>query len=239
GVAVTVTFGRYKRLDMINIVYIIKLTASWLFFPGVAYGSRPTQRGEAARIAPARDAQSAPRCRATRLVPWQRILRCQRSAPGQIRDVASGARREAVGDGVSQGIRLLPAFVLSSPLCLRAKRSSRSHPREAGAAGRTQTDCGGDGVLDAGTCCRAVPAPSTSGVIGEEELRCASPSTQYRAAVSAPKKTAVIPSPSRLLTSSGKESLITGYEALRQQVLGRSSAMNPGRGLALLLRSGM
>lgn len=47
------------------------------------------------------------------------------------------------------------------------------------------------------------------------------------------------PSPSPRLASSCNDGLITRYEQLRQQVLGRSSATSWAQGLALLMRAGM
>src|SRR5207244_6952804 len=135
------------------------------------------------------------------------------------------------GERVGQGIWLLQAVVLPSPSRVRAERIGRPDAPEAGTPQRPQTDPDGHGILDPGTRGRALPATRTISNLGQEKFRSPGSPTQYRTPVSAPKKTAVTPSPPLLCRAPRDDALIARYEELRQQALGQRCEIPRGQGL--------
>src|SRR6266702_4389225 len=114
--------------------YIIVFTLIWSLSLEFVHGDRPTQRGQAPRAAAAGEPQSAPRCRDASAVSGRRVLRSSRSAAGQVRDAARGARGQAADQRGGQGVRFLPPVVLSGSGGLRTGRTGRSDSAEDRAA---------------------------------------------------------------------------------------------------------
>src|SRR5713226_10918 len=134
-----------KVLDSSNHMYIINFTVR-PSYPGDSDVDRKTERGKAPNPAPARHAQPAPAGGDPRTVPGERLLRSQRPGAGQVRDVASGAKRESAHQPVSEGFWFIAPFVLSSPVSLGAIRIGRAGTTEARAERGPQTDGSGNGV---------------------------------------------------------------------------------------------
>ena len=102
-------------------------------------------------------------------------------------------------------------------------------PQKPGPRSGHKLTADGDGVPDRGARRRALAATRTIGEFGQEELRGAGSPAQHRTAVSAPKKTAVIPSPPSLRRAPRNNGLIARYEELRQQALGRPDGITRGK----------
>lgn len=190
---------------------------------------------QAENLTAIRNLQLAPaRCDPS-TVPGQRVLRCRRLGPGEIRDAAPGPCRQAVGFPNGQRIWFLAAIVLPSRIHFRAKRLVRIASGEAWSEKRSQAHPGSDEIRSRAADCAAVAEFHSAGGSGEAELQLAGASPQHRATASAGKKTPLsMPSP-YTPAPSGQDGLVAAYEELRRQFLNGQR----GPGLTLFIRRGM
>jgi hypothetical protein len=169
------------------------------------------------------------------IVSEQRVLRCPRLGPGEVRDAATGPCGQAAGFPNGQGIWFLTAIVLPSRIHFRAKRLVRIASREAWSEKRSQAHSGSNEIRSPTAGRAAVAEFRSAGGSSETELQPSGASPQHRAAASAGKKTPVsMPSPSTP-ASSDEDQLVAAYEELRRQFVNGQR----GPGLALFIRRGM
>ena len=169
------------------------------------------------------------------IVSGQRVLRCPRLGPGEVRDAATGPCGQAAGFPNGQGIWFLTAIVLPSRIHFRAKRLVRIASREAWSEKRSQAHSGSDEIRSRAASRAAVAEFRSAGGSGEAELQPAGASPQHRAAASAGKKTPVSMPPPSTPASSDEDQLVAAYEELRRQFLNGQR----GLGLTLFIRRGM
>src|SRR5258706_14500635 len=103
------------RLDIGASCHIIVFTYIGLPDPRSVHACRSRQARQASGPAAARYAQPSPGRRHTRAVREQRVLRCRRRAAGQVREAATGQRRQAPDQRGGQGLWLLASVVLPGP----------------------------------------------------------------------------------------------------------------------------
>lgn len=197
-----------------------------------------------------RRAPSSSRCSRRSLVPRQRLLRSQRSAPGQIRDAAQRAGPSTPSRRSGRCVRLLPTGLLRRSNRVCPRRLARPAAAQTGAQTAAQIDRrsprdtggGGTGGRHDAKCRRTRLAPVRSLRHRGVPAHHCSPIAAVSAA--AGKKTVLTLVPVDTLDVTR---LATQYELLRSQVVGAASSMDAGRaampprgtGLALLVREGL
>lgn len=181
---------------------------------------------------PAGHPESSPGRGPARELSQPRLFRSGGSAPGQIRDAATGRYRRTAGQPDSQGVRFLAAIVLSG-----AGGLSASWPRWLVAA-ETRTPIRPQAHGRAHAVRHTTPGGragdfyvATSATSGTALRRLGSP-PQHRASVAASKKTPL--TAESISACSTDDRFVAAYEELRRQAVqgGR------GPGLALMMSRG-
>jgi len=169
-------------------------------------------------------------------VSGQRVLRCRRLGPGEIRDAATSPCGQAADFPSGQGFWFLAAVVLPSRIPFRTKWLVWIASWEARSAKRAQAYTGGDAVRGRAAQRRAIAEFRATGASGEEEVQLAGSSPQHRTTASAGKKTPISGGPfSPTPGPPDQDGLVATYEELRCQFLNGQRAP----GLMLFLRGGM
>jgi hypothetical protein len=227
---------RQKAIDKLPVFVIIIFT--WfrgLKSEAAQSAASEKQTRQARDLTATRNLQSPPaRCNPS-AVSGQRVLRCPRLGPSEIRDAATGPCGQEVGFTNGQGVWFLAAVVLPSRIQFRAKWPVRIAAWEAWPEKWPQTHSGSDEIRS-----RAADRGSVAGFRsarggGEPEVRLAGASPQHRAAASAGKKTPLSPPSPFTPAPPDQDGLVAAYEDLRSQFLSGQR----GPGLALFLRRGM
>lgn len=229
-------FSQQKTLDKIFVFVIIIFTVSQRLKrdedESAASEKQPRQAENPTAM---RNLQPASARRDPSIVSGQRVLRCPRLGPGEVRDAATGPCGQAAGFPNGQGIWFLTANVLPSRIHFRAKRLVRIASREAWSEKRSQAHSGSDEIRSRTAGRAAVAEFRSAGGSGETELQPAGASPQHRATASAGKKTPVSMPPPSTPASSDEDQLVAAYEELRRQFLNGQR----GPGLTLFIRRGM
>ncbi len=193
------------------------------------------QTRQARDLTATRNLQPSPaRCEPS-AVSGQRVLRCPRLGPSEIRDAAAGPCGQAVSFTNGQGVWFLAAVVLPSRIQFRAKWPVRIATWEARAQKRSQAYSGSDGIRSRAADRGPVAEFRSARAGGEPEVRVAGAPPQHRTAASAGKKTPLSPPPPFTPAPPDQDGLVAAYEELRGQFLNGQR----GPGLALFLRCGM
>ena len=224
---------RNKTLDNTSLMSIIIFTVD-----AAGADIQDGRERSQTRSSPAtRHSQSATPCSHRSAVCQRRLLRCQGSRPGQVRDASPGAERGPFCDWCRGCLRLLPTVLLSSAGGLRGGRACWPGPPKTRPQARAQADRRGSDLPYPDTSERTISADSGTGAFDPKALRNQSPSTKYRTPPAAsPKKTPLNQSGIPSIASSD---LTEQYEQLRLEATGRSEHSAQGLGLALFLRRGM
>jgi hypothetical protein len=212
-----------KRLDSLTLIDIIIFT----------YLNGRSAADKTILAPPAGYAESSPGRGAVRDLSQPRIFRSRGSAPGQVRDAATGGCRQAAGQPGSQGIRFLAAIVLSgagrlstSWSCWLVAAETRA-PIRAQAHRRTHAVCAATPGGRAGHFYFSACPTSNAAV-----RRFGSP-PQHRSSTAASKKTPV--TPESVSACSPDRRLVAAYEELRCQAIQGGG----GPGLALMMSRGL
>jgi hypothetical protein len=230
----SITF-RKKRLDNTPLCVVIIFTA----------GTQPNRENEnvagekqlrqAEGVTATRNTQPPPAGCAPSFVPEQRVLRSQRLAACEIRDVTTGPCGQAGGFPNGQGVWFLPPVVLPSGICFRARWFVGITSPEAWSEKRSQAHSGSDEVRGRTASPGAIPEFRSAGRASAAQLPRESAPPQHRAAASAGKKTPISLQPAHTAAPLEKDGLIAAYEELRRQIMNGQR----GPGLALFMRRGM
>jgi len=227
---------RQKAVDNMPVFVIIIFT--WfrgLKSEAAQSATSEKQTGQARDLTATRNLQSTPaRCEPP-AVSGQRVLRCPRLGPSEIRDAATGPCGQEVGFRNGKRVWFLAAVVLPSRIQLRAKWPVRIAAWEARPEKWPQTHSGSDEIRSRAADRGPVAGFRSARGGGEPEVRLAGTSPQYRSAASAGKKTPLSPPSPFTPAPPDQDGLVAAYEELRSQFLNGQR----GPGLALFLRCGM
>jgi hypothetical protein len=215
--------GAQKELDIQYNVYIITFTVKHV----------RAATNQAIILARAGYVESAPERSAARELSRQRVLRCRRSAAGEIRDAAAGGCRQAVGKSGSQDVWIFAPVVLSGTGSLSRCWSCRTVAPETRAPVRAQAHARTDAVCGTTSVRRADDLQFSDSRTNRTALRCLGSPAQYRASAAASKKTPVSPEPSAI--SFADPRLVAAYEELRSQAV---QGWRRGPGLTLMMARG-
>src|ERR1700674_310877 len=163
-----------------------------IIFTGIFDATRPRQDPQTPSAPPARGSQPALAGCTARVVSEQQFLRPGGPGPGQVRDAPSSRNRPAVHQRVGGSLRILPAFVLSGPVCVSARWPGGVASRKARSAQRPQADCRGHGVHPPNPSRRFFAVPCAARTARPRTVWPLGSSAQHRPATAPPKKTAVI-----------------------------------------------
>ena len=230
----SITF-RQKGLDKSCVFAVIIFTAATQPDRENENAAGDKQLRQADSVTATRNTQPPPARCASSSVPGQRLLRSQRLAAGEIRDVTAGSCGQAGGFTNGQGVWFLPPVVLPSGIYLRAKRFVRIASPEAGPEKRSQAHCGSDGVCGRAANRGAISEFRSAGRTGAAQFPGEGAPPQHRAAASAGKKTPIGLLSTDTAAPLEKDGLIAAYEELRRQLLNGQR----GPGLTLFMRRGM
>jgi len=227
--------SRRKTLDKTPVCVIIMFTAFRQLKRGEEESAASEKQRQAENLTAIRNLQPTPaRCDPS-TVSGQRVLRCPRLGPGEVRDAATGPCGQAVRLTNGQGVWFLTAVVLPSRIHFRAKRLVRIASREAWSEKRPQAHSGSDEIRSRAAGCAAVTEFRSASGSSETKLQPAGASPQHRAAASAGKKTPVGMQSPYTAAPPDQDGLVAAYEELRGQFLNGQR----GPGLTLFIRRGM
>ena len=123
-----------------------------------------------------------------RVVHRQRFLRRPRLGASQVRDVAARSTGRAIHQRGRPVVRAFPPVLLSGAIRLRGQWTHRSHTTETWPQGRSQADCGGDGIYRTNTSKRPVLRKRGPGESAQAAFRGRRPSAKHRARAGSPSK---------------------------------------------------
>jgi hypothetical protein len=227
---------RQKAIDNRAVVVIIIFTRFRRPKPEASESAASEkQTRQAKNLTATRNLQSPPaRCNPS-AISGQRVLRCPRLGPSEIRDAATGPCGQEVDFTNGQGVWFLAAVVLPSRIQFRAKWPVRIATGEAWPEKWPQTHSGSDEIRSRAADRGLVAGFRSARGGGEPEVRLANTSPQHRAAASAEKKTPLSPPSPFTPAPPDQDGLVAAYEELRGQFLNGQR----GPGLALFVRCGM
>lgn len=225
-----------KAIDNLPLSVIIIFTRFRGLKPEASQSAASEKQTRQARDLTATGNLQPPRARcAPSAVSGQRVLRCPRLGPSEIRDAATGPCGQEVGFTNGPGVWFLPAVVLPSRIQFRAKWSVRIATWEAWPEKWPQTHSGSDEIRSRAAERGPIAGFRSARGGGEPEVRLAGASPQHRAAASAGKKTPLRPRFPFTPAPPDQDGRVAAYEELRGQFLNGQR----GPGLALFLRCGM
>src|SRR5450432_1430980 len=145
-----------------------------------AWGPDAGKRFQTRSLAGTRNSKSAAPRSHRPAVCQGHLFRSQRSRPGQVRNASPRADRGPFGDWRRNGVRLLPALVLSSAVGLRGGWARRPGSPQTRPQAGAQADRRGPGLHRRDTPERSVGANGGSGALDPRAFRDQGTSTKHR-----------------------------------------------------------